>query len=70
MLIINFNCHVTIMAESDLVADTGTEEVTTATGADDVEKNEPQKEFEIVDWFKNKIKESRVTFVVYYRGFW
>ena len=58
------------MAESDLVADTGTEEVTTATGGDDVEKNEPQKEFEIVDWFKNKIKESRVTFVVYYRGFW
>ena len=58
------------MAESDLVADTGTEEVTTATGGDDVEKKEPQKEFEIVDWFKNKIKESRVTFVVYYRGFW
>jgi len=31
---------------------------------------EHQKEFEIVEWFKNKIKESRVTFVVYYRGFW
>ena len=27
-------------------------------------------EFEIVEWFKNKIKESKVTFVVYYRGFW
>ena len=58
------------MAESDLVAEKGTEEVTTGTSVDDVEKKEPQKEFEIVDWFKNKIKESRVTFVVYYRGFW
>ena len=58
------------MAESDLVAENGTEEVTTGTSVDDVEKKEPQKEFEIVDWFKNKIKESRVTFVVYYRGFW
>jgi len=31
---------------------------------------EPQQEFEIVEWFKNKIKEACVTFVVYYRGFW
>ena len=58
------------MAESDLVAEKGTEEVTTATSVVDVENKELQKEFEIVDWFKNKIKESRVTFVVFYRGFW
>ena len=57
------------MAESDLVTKGSTEEATTAD-VDDVANKEPQKEFEIVDWFKNKIKESRVTFVVYYRGFW
>ena len=58
------------MAESDLVTKGGTEEAITTVDVDDVTKKEPQKEFEIVDWFKNKIKESRVTFVVYYRGFW
>ena len=49
------------MAEGETVVETGTEEVTV---------KEPHKEFEIVEWFKNKIKESRVTFVVYYRGYW
>ena len=40
------------------------------TGTEEVTVKEPQKEFEIVEWFKNKIKEFRVTFVVYYRGYW
>ena len=60
------------MAESDLVMETAREtgmKVVNRTTSVDVEE-EPQKEFEIVDWFKNKIKESRVTIVVYYRGFW
>ena len=49
----------------------GTEEVTpVGEAAGDAARKEPQKEFEIVEWFKNKIKESRVTFVVYYRGYW
>ena len=48
--------------------ETGMRVVNRTTGVD-VEE-EPQKEFEIVDWFKNKIKQSRVTIVVYYRGFW
>ena len=60
------------MAESDLAVETaretGTKLVNRNTGVD-VEE-EPQKEFEIVDWFKNKIKESRVTIIVYYRGVW
>ena len=60
------------MAESDLVMETAREtgmKVVNRTTGVDVEE-EPQKEFEIVDWFKNKIKQSRVTIVVYYRGFW
>lgn len=58
------------MAESDLPeVEAAIEEVTTSeTG--DVTQKESKKDFEIVDWFKNKIKESRVTFVVYYRGYW
>jgi len=58
------------MADSDPpVVEADTEKVAAAiTG--DVAQKEPQKEFEIIDWFKNKIKESRVTFVVYYRGYW
>ena len=57
------------MAEGDPVGEQpATKEVTVT--AEDVAGKEPQKEFEIVEWFKNKIKESRVTFVVYYRGYW
>lgn len=58
------------MAEGETVVETGTEEATVTAQSSDVAQKEPQKEFEIVDWFKNKIKESRVTFVVYYRGYW
>ena len=58
------------MAESDLVTEGSKGEIATTADVDDVAKKEPQSQFEIVDWFKNKIKESRVTFVVYYRGFW
>ena len=58
------------MAEGDPVVETGTEEPTTTAESSDVAQKEPQREFEIVEWFKNKIKESRVTFVVYYRGYW
>ena len=57
------------MAEGDVVVEADTDKVAAVEG-DDVAQKEPQEEFEIVDWFKNKIKESRVTFVVYYRGFW
>lgn len=58
-----------------MMAENGTDEVTTVTTgvaaeAGDVAQKEAQREFEIVEWFKNKIKESRVTFVVYYRGYW
>lgn len=56
------------MAEGEPVVET--EVTTVAAEAGDVAQKEQQKEFEIVDWFKNKIKESRVTFVVYYRGYW
>ena len=55
------------MAEGETVVETGTEETTVTAQSSDVAQ---KKEFEIVDWFKNKIKESRVTFVVYYRGYW
>ena len=58
------------MAEGETAAETGTEEVTVTAQFSDVAQKESHKEFEIVEWFKNKIKESRVTFVVYYRGYW
>ena len=58
------------MAEGETVVEAGTGEATETATSSDVAQKEPQKEFEIVDWFKNKIKESRVTFVVYYRGYW
>ena len=56
------------MAEGQTSPETTTGEEVSSPGAQ--APVEPQKEFEIVEWLKNKIKESPVTFVVYYRGFW
>ena len=58
------------MAEGSGAPEVGKEKVDITAEISDVAGNGPQKEFEIVDWFKNKITESRVTFVVYYRGYW
>jgi len=55
------------MAEGQSSPETATEEEVTSPEA---KEPKSQNEFEIVEWFKNKIKESCVTFVVYYRGYW
>ena len=58
------------MAEGSGEPEVDKEKVNITAEVSNVAGNESQKEFEIVDWFKNKITESRVTFVVYYRGYW
>ena len=60
--------HHLLLRMAEKSSETATEDNVAPPGAQ--APVEHQKEFEIVEWFKNKIKESRVTFVVYYRGFW